>query len=310
MTEIEKLIAEWMEWLFIVRGRQAYGVSQYSALVRRFFAWMDTRGVEWELQTIAREDIEEWMRVLFYDFGNISNQSRASKLSALRNFFTWANVKGHRAGNPTTGIPSPKIKQKHPQIYSTEQLRALFAAPDRTKITGVRDYTIIRLLHAAGPRASELCNLDISSVYDSGKYIRIHFGETKGGSDRTIILKDRASKFMRDWLVIRSGILTDSPALFITIKGGQHNRVSPKIIDNIMKHHSGRVLGDSIHTFAHKMRSTFATDLFNETGDIVTVQLAMGHKKIETTMRYIAISKRHLDRLALPNSRFKEIEEG
>ena len=104
------------------------------------------------------------MRVLFYDHANISNQSRATNLAAIRNFLTWAASRGHRIGNPSIGIPSPVIRHKHPQIFSTEELRALFAAPNRGKIMGVRDYTVLRLLHAAGPRVSELCNLDVTSV--------------------------------------------------------------------------------------------------------------------------------------------------
>ncbi len=302
--EIEALISAWMEHLFIIKGRRVRGVGQYAKVLRGFLVWLG--GKPW--QETKTGDIDNWLKALFYDLGNISNQSRASKLSALRSFFGWLKATGHREDDPTDGIPTPKVRQKHPQIFTTEELKLLFAAPDRTKLMGLRDYTVMRTLHAAGPRVSELCTLDINHIHDSGGYIRICFVDTKGGNDRTIILKERAAKVLREWMIVRAGIDTDHQALFITLRGRHYNRLSPKSADDILKNY-GRIAGiNSAKVFCHKLRSTFATDLYNETGDLLTVQLAMGHQRMDTTMRYIAVSKRHLSKLALPNSRFKEIE--
>lgn len=305
------MITAWMEYLFIIKGRQVRGVRQYTKVVRGFFAWtLANCGYDTEriFEAVKGRDIDGWLKALFYDMGNISNQSRASKLSALRSFFGWLKATGHRNDDPTGGIPTPRVSQKHPQIFTTEELRLLFAAPDRTKLQGLRDYTVMRTLHAAGPRVSELCGLDINHVHDSGGYIRIRFVETKGGKDRTIILKERAAKMLRDWLTVRAGIATEHSALFVSLRGGHYNRLSPKSADDILKTYAKIAGLESVKAFCHKLRSTFATDLYNETGDMLTVQLAMGHKRMDTTMRYIAVSKRHLSKLALPNSRFKEIE--
>jgi len=287
------------------------GVGQYVKVVRGFLVWaLANCGYDPDriLEAVKERDIDSWLKALFYDMGNISNQSRASKLSALRSFFGWLKAMGHRQNDPTAGIPTPKVRQRHPQIFSTEELKMLFFAPDRTKLQGLRDYTVMRTLHAAGPRVSELCALDISHVHDSGGYIRIYFEDTKGGNDRTIILKERAAKMLRNWIAVRAGIATTHQALFITLRGGHYNRLSPKSADDILKTYAAVAGLESVKAFCHKLRSTFATDLYNETGDPLTVQLAMGHKRMDTTMRYIAVSKRHLSKLALPNSRFKEIE--
>ena len=304
----EHLITRWMEYLFVLKGRRPRGVGQYQVIIRRFMTWIYNHTTVNGLGDITREHVEDWMKALFYDMGNISNQSRASKLSALRSFFGWLREEGHIDENPTHGIPTPKISKKHPQVFTTEELKLLFAAPDRTKLQGLRDYTVIRTLHAAGPRVSELCSLDIDHIHDSGGYIRICFQEVKGGNDRTIILKQRAAKVLRDWITVRTGLRTDHQALFVTIRGGQYNRISAKSADDILKHYARLAGLGSVKSFCHKLRSTFATDLYDETGDPLTVQLAMGHKRMDTTLGYIAVSKRHLDRLALPNSRFKELE--
>ncbi len=321
MSEVDKLIAEWMEWLFIVRGRQPRGIEQYASVVRSFFAW-SKESCAVDIHTISKASIEEWMKALFYDFNNISNQSRASKLSALRSFFAWLIYAGHRSTDPTDGIPTPRIHQSLPQKFSTEELRLLFAAPDKSKLMGLRDLAILKTLYAAGPRVSELCNLDLNHISDTGGYIRLHFIGGKGNKDRTITLRRNPSKTLREWILARQQIETNHKALFIRLKGQKHTRLTVDSAQDILKKYS-RIVGiASADVFAHKMRGTFASDLYDSGDDkcprcgcginhidLLMIQLALGHEDPKTSVPYIAVSDRHLKRTAIPDKRFNEIEE-
>lgn len=323
MNDLENLITEWMNHLFIQRGNQARGVEQYAKVLRSFFLWLSRTGYSGTVQAITSSHIEEWQKALFFDFGNISNRTRASKLSALRSFFGWMKNAGNRQGDPTKSVPSPKIGASLPQKFSTEELRLLFAAPPRDKVMGLRDLALLKTLYAAGPRVSELCNLDLNHISDTGGYIRLRFVGGKGNKDRTITMRRNPSKTLREWIAARQGIDAGNNALFIRLKGTSYTRLSSNSAQIILKKYA-RIVGiDSVDVFAHKMRGTFASDLYDSGDDccprcrtkihhvdLLLVQLAMGHADPKTTMDYIAISDRHLKRTAIPDKRFNEIEGG
>ena len=321
MRQLEELISDWMEHLFIQKGHQARGVEQYALILRSFFLWLSRKGDVDDPNTITRGQIEEWQKALFFDQANISNRTRASKLSALRSFFGWMKYEGHRPDDPTKGIPTPKIGTSLPQKFSTDELRKLFSAPRRDKIMGLRDLAILKVMYAAGPRVSELCNLNLNDVSDSGGYIRIQFKGGKGNKDRTITLQRNPSRTLRDWIAARRGLETDNNALFTRLFGKKYTRLSVCTAQNILQKYAKVVGIDSVDVFAHKMRGTFATDLYDSGDDccprckmkihhvdLLLVQLAMGHADPKTTMPYIAVSDRYLKRTAIPDRRFNEIE--
>ena len=52
------------------------------------------------------------------------------------------------------------------------------------------------------------------------------------------------------------------------------------------------------HITPHKLRASFATNLYNQTGDIRLVQEAMNHAKIATTELYIQSDGRNRKKAA------------
>lgn len=323
LEKIETLIAEWMEFLFIQKGHKARGVEQYAKVVRGFFQWLHRASLPADPYTVPQSAVTTWQKALFYDMGNMSNASRAMKLSALRSFFGWMKYTGRIKAEPTLGVPSPKIQERLPQKFSTEDLRAIFAAPDKGKLQGLRDLAILMTLYAAGPRVSELCNLDLSNVHDSGGVIRLHFQDGKGGKDRTITIRERPAKILREWISARAALQTDHRAVFVRLKGQLYTRLSVDSAQDILKKYAGKVGIDTAETFIHKLRATYASDLYDSgddecprchckihSVDLLMVQMALGHDDPKTTLPYIAISDRHLRKTSIPNQRFKEIEEG
>ncbi len=312
-----------MDFLFIQKGHKARGVEQYAKIVRSFFHWLPGAGFPTDPCLTPQDAINEWQKALFYDQGNMSNASRASKLSALRSFFNWMQYTGLISEEPTKGVPTPKVHEHLPQKFSTEELRAIFAAPDKSTLRGLRDLAILMTLYASGPRVSELCNLDLNNVHDSGGVIRLHFVDGKGGKDRTITIRERPAKVLRAWIAARVGLQTDHQAVFVRLHGHIYTRLSVDSAQDILKKYAGKVGIQTAEVFVHKLRSTFASDLYDSGHeecprcgckihhiDLLMVQLALGHDDPKTTMPYIAISDRHLQKTSIPNQRFKEIEEG
>lgn len=316
---MDSLIFSWMEFLAIEKGQRPNTVTQYEKIVRHFTRWAKD-----PLGQITREHVSEWLKFLYYEQANISNKSRASKLSALRSFFSWLKANGHISVNPTEGIPSPKVQENLPQKFSTEELRVIFASPERDTNMGLRDLAMLKTMYASGTRVSEIVGLDMRNIIDTGGYIRLEiFG--KGGKYRTVTMRKNPSKALRDWMAIRQNIETDDPAVFIRLHGKLHNRLSTKSAENIIKKHARPIGLDDIEAFVHKMRATFATDLYDSGNDHcpychrpihyvgpVEVAMLLGHEAndLSSVMRYIAISDRVLRKTAIPDRRFNEIEQG
>lgn len=323
LKKLDELIFEWMEFLIIQKGHAVGGVTQYEKVVRSFFAWLQEAHSEANPYTVSQFMVNDWQRALFYDSGNMSNATRAMKLSSLRSFFGWMKYSGHVDVEPTKGVPTPKIHEKLPQKFSIDELRAIFAAPDRGKLQGLRDLAVLMTLYASGPRVAELCKLDTSNVHDSGGVIRLHFHGAKGGKDRTITIRERPAKVLREWLVARASLPTTHRAVFVRLRGKMYTRLSVDSAQDILKKYAVKVGIDTVDAFVHKLRATFATDLYDSGDeecprcrckihhvDLLMVQLALGHEDPKTTLPYIAISDRHLRKTSIPNQRFKEIEEG
>ena len=318
----EEMLTGWMEHLAIQKGHQPRGVMQYKRTVDGFFEWAAATGRSTDPRRIDKSDVIDWQKALFYELGNLSNSSRASKLSALRSFLSYLKYAGEIDKDPSKGIPTPRVQQSLPTKFSTEELRNLFQAPDISTARGLRDLAIIKTLYATGLRVSELTALDRSHLVDTGGYIRVQVFGGKGGKHRTLTMRSNPSKTLRQWLSVRAGIPADHEGVFVGLKGGP-TRLQPRTILNILKKY-GTIVGiDSAEVFCHKMRSTYATDLYDSGNDkcphcnhpihyigILEVAAMMDHEDPKTTMGYISISDRTLRKTAIPDRRFHEIEEG
>ena len=314
------LSAAWQEWLLVQKGHQPRGVARYGYIVTQFFRWLVAKERPVAVAQITREAIEAWQKYLFFEAGNLANTTRATKLAAVRSFLAWLVHAGHLAHDPSQGIPSPRSLEVLPQAFGEEELEMLFSGPDQTTLGGVRDYALLMLLYAAGPRASELVNLDVKHVKDHGKQIMVTFKNTKRGKDRIAMLAYTPSAALRAWLVYRSASLTGSKALFLNLQK-PYGRLRYDGLNAMFHKYAERVGLKDEAVFLHKMRSTFATNLYNSGDDycprckapihsigVMEVQMAMGHNDPKTTIGYIAISPRQQKKLSIPEARFREIE--
>ena len=72
-------------------------------------------------------------------------------------------------------------------------------------------------------------------------------------------------------------------ALFLS---GQRKRISVDAIEKMVKKYSSAI---SVKTITpHKLRSTYGTALYRETGDIYLVADVLGHKDVNTTKKHYA----------------------
>ena len=94
-------------------------------------------------------------------------------------------------------------------------------------------------------------------------------------------------RFLRDYYEQRLANKAASPddkALFLSL---QNSRITTRAVQNIVKKYSG-VAAPLKKITPHKLRSTFGTQLYRNTGDIYVVADVLGHKDVNTTKKHYA----------------------
>ncbi|SDW45623.1 Site-specific recombinase XerD [Lachnospiraceae bacterium KHCPX20] len=147
-----------------------------------------------------------------------------------------------------------------------------------------RDRALILVMLTTGIRKGAVYKLDVNSVNFEKAVIT---ATDKGHLVVDHPIPQNTLDALKEWIEDRKIKLheievTDKNALFISRKG---NRLSEQSICEIVERFSQRIIGKKISP--HKLRATFATQLYNQTKDIVLVQEMMSHSSPTITKMYI-----------------------
>lgn len=252
------------------------------------------------LDLVTRVDLEEYLEyITLYEKNGkeITNDERgkARKLSAIRSMYNYFFENEMIQKNPAALITPPKIHEKAiirlepnevaillEQVENGTKLTAKEAAYH--KKTKLRDVAIMTLLLGTGIRVSECVGIDINDVnFDTGG-IKIR---RKGGYEAIVYFGDEVETALLDYMEEREGKITaegHENALFLSM---QDRRITVRSVEKLVKKYASRVTSLKKIT-PHKLRSTYGTALYRETGDIYLVADVLGHKDVNTTRKHYA----------------------
>lgn len=270
------------------------------------------------LEQLSREDIEEYIEYLSYyekDGKIYTNDERGKKrkLAALRSFYNYYFQAELIEKNPAVLVPLPKLHEKEIIRLDADEVAILLdQVEDGTgltvaqqrfhKVTKTRDVAILTLLLGTGIRVSECVGLDISDVDFKNNGIKIR---RKGGYEAVIYFGEEVETALHDYLDERHHIIPQSGhenALFLSM---QNRRISVRAVENMVKKYSSTVTSLKKIT-PHKLRSTYGTSLYRETGDIYLVADVLGHKDVNTTKKHYAALEDERRRYAANKVKLRE----
>ncbi len=209
--------------------------------------------------------------------------------AASRSFFSWAVDEGLRADNPAQRVKLRRVSRKVPEFLSqrakTLVLRELRA---RTGFAALRDRVMIETFLCTGLRLQELINLNVADVDLDNKRLLI---VGKGDVPQAKFLKTDLRALFRRYLRERAKKApADVDALFFS---NRLTRISAAQVDNRVRYWVAKA-GIEQHVTPHTLRHTFATHLYEKTGDLLVVKEALGHADISTTLIYTHLSNQAL----------------
>ena len=252
-----------------------------------------------DLDSLKARDIEFYLSYIS-DFikDNVSyhnnDKAKARKLSSVRSLFKYLYKNDLITHDETSKVNTPKIHTK-PIIYlePNEVVKLLNESENPTeltkreiafnKITNIRDTAILSLFLGTGIRVSECVGLNVKDLDIDNNAFKI----TRTGGNQTILyFSDEIKKPLIDWLKERELWLDkkENDALFLSL---QKKRICVRTVEKLVKKYSS-VASPLKKITPHKLRSTFGTSLYQETGDIYAVAEVLGHKDVNTTKKHYA----------------------
>ncbi len=239
---------------------------------------------------VRPENIYDFLAYVANERGNKAT-ARARKLTAIKSLFKYLTVTTHRLkNNPAKDIDAPHTRSALPKFLSLEESLDLLQAvtDDPTSQTRERDYAILTLFLNCGLRLSELCGINLGDMDREITCLRV-LG--KGAKERMVYLNEACSDAIKNYLAVRSqdNQIKDKNALFISSR--QHNRISKKTVQWLVKKYLSQAGLGQKHYSTHKLRHTAAT-LMYRTGnvDVRVLKDILGHEQLNTTQIYTHVS--------------------
>ena len=171
------------------------------------------------------------------------------------------------------------------------------------KKTRIRDVALLTLLLGTGIRVSECVGLDLNDVDFKNNGIKIR---RKGGYETVVYFGDEVQDALLDYLEQRHHVIPcegHEEALFLSL---QNRRITVRAVENLVKKYAQHITSTKKIT-PHKLRSTYGTALYRETGDIYLVADVLGHKDVNTTKKHYAAIDENRRRRAAGAVKLREV---
>ena len=271
------------------------------------------------LDQIKAVDLEEYMEYLKVYPSKDKTETNGErglkrKISALRSFYASYYKRELIHTNPPVLIDVPKIHQKTIVRLDTDEVAMLLdyiehcgeSLSGQKRVyyekTKERDLALVTLLLGTGIRVSECVGLDIEDVDFKNNGIRV---TRKGGNEMIVYFGDEVAKALKNYLEVRSGITPIAGHEHALFYSTQRRRMGVQAVENLVKKYAREITTTKKIT-PHKLRSTYGTALYQETGDIYLVADVLGHRDVNTTKKHYAAIDDNRRRKAATAVRLRE----
>ena len=252
------------------------------------------------LATLRKSDFEEYFEHLeHYEKDGVERSNgRVSikrKMSALRKFFAYLFENSLIPSDEIRKVEMPKLHHKEIVKLDPEEVKSLLTTVEYGqgltakelqyhKRDMIRDLAIFLMYLSSGLRVSELAGLDIDDVNLEKRSLSI---VRKGGNQSTVYFSDQALTCLKKYIIQRNELKEKVPAEKALFLSSWNRRMSVRNMEVLVKKYCARA-GINKKMSPHKLRATFATMLYNLTGDVYLVADILGHQDVATTKEHYA----------------------
>ncbi len=224
------------------------------------------------------------------------------KLCSVRSLFDYLFKSKLLEANVTQLVDLPKIHDKPILRLEADEMQKLLDTADTgeglpphqqkyLQATRTRDVAMLLLFLGTGIRVSECVGIDLTDIdFELNAFLVTR----KGGNQTILYFPQQVADALQAYLREREEITPlegHENALFLST---QRRRITQRAVQNLVKKYAQVAAPLKKRISPHKLRSTFGTNLYQETGDIYLVADVLGHSDVNTTRRhYAAMSDAH-----------------
>ena len=290
----------------------------YAIDLRTFFRFLQSERVAFsdkkltlltdqDLEKLTQSDLTAYTEYLTYYFksddDSVPNKAYVNhelsikrKLCSIRSFYDYLFKNQRITSNVTELVPLPKIHEKPIIRLSKDELVRILSTAQSgeqmskgqqkyQKITAKRDFALLSLFLGTGIRVSECVGMNLNDVdFENNAFVVTR----KGGNQVVLYFSPEVADALADYVDERKNVETlpgHEDALFLSL---QRKRITQRAVQNLVKKYAAIAAPLKTKISPHKLRSTYATNLYNETGDIYLVADVLGHSSVDTTRKHYA----------------------
>jgi len=269
-----------------------------------------------DIRKVTKQDLERYARYLSLyvknealDDGQVASKEITNheygikrKYASLRAFYKYMFSDGLIESNIAALVPLPKLHERAIIRLDIDEVARILDIAETGEslpktyqkyhnVTKKRDLAMLSLFLGTGIRISECVGLNIDDFdFEQNAFVVTR----KGGKEVILYLSDEVAEALVSYLEERRKIEALSGhenAFFLSI---QRRRITQRAVENMVKKYASIAAPLKKKISPHKLRSTFGTNLYRETGDIYLVADVLGHSDVNTTRKhYAAIAEDH-----------------
>ena len=223
--------------------------------------------------------------------------SKMRKLASLRSFFKFLFKNNRIERNVSQLIDLPKLHEKPILRLEIDEVAKMLDLVENGgdvlsarqqkwhEHTKARDLAMISLFLGTGIRVSECVGINLNDLdFEMNSFLVTR----KGGAQVILYFPDEVANVLKEYIHIRKEIPAlpgHEHALFLSM---QKRRITVRATENMVKKYALLIAPLKKRLSPHKLRSTFGTNLYHETGDIYLVADVLGHSDVNTTRKHYA----------------------
>ncbi len=255
-------------------------IKSYIGDMRQFASWLE-RARTRSLLEGTDEDIRgyslELVRAKAHPVATVNRH-----LQSIRKFFRYAMQSGLVEHDPSVRVkllPQPKSRVSK-GLDESEMESFLDAVQQGPPHLVPRDYAIVQLMLQTGIRVGELTRLRLPDVSLSEERGVLKIRGQGAPQDREVPLNGRAREAMKAYLENRPTEGGDH--LFLTQNG---DPLSVRSVQRLVNTYAQAAGLEKVSTYT--LRQTCGEHILRDTGDLHLVARLMGHKRLETAIKYV-----------------------
>ena len=285
--------------MFAERSASRNTCEAYARDLMQFCRFIENEGKG--LESVAEADVESHLRNLAAS--GLAPSSRSRHLSALRQFFRFANAEGWIDGDPTHRIRNPRLGRTLPTVLSVREIDRMleisrgFGKGDDSQ---ARNACLMELMYATGARVSEVASLRASAVRGNPRFLML---VGKGNKERLVPISEPAREVIAVWLEARDRIEDarrpggGQPSQFLFPSRGKAGHLTRHRIYSLLKEMAAAAGVPINRVTPHGIRHAVATHLLENGADLRSIQSILGHADIATTEIYTHVADSRLREL-------------